>query len=91
MKISDFLLPGEASAISADDLSHAVNLPERAVRREILLARERGELICSSERGYFLAETEEEIRNFVRTRNAAIRSTQLSLRAFCSALKRMGR
>ena len=91
MKISDFLLPGEGSAISMDDLARITNLPERAVRREILQAREAGELICSSEKGYFLAEDEAEIRAFVMSRKASIQSTQLSLKPFIRALKQVRR
>lgn len=88
MKISDFLLEGERNAISMADLARITNLQERVLRREILQARANGELICSSDSGYFLPESLDEIRAFVMERKAAIRSTQLSLKPFLKALRR---
>ena len=88
MKVSDLLLEGEGNAISMADLARIAQVPERALRREILQARANGELICSSDKGYFLPADNSEIAAFVAERKAAIRSTNLSLKPFIKALRR---
>ena len=86
IKISDFLSVGQDQAVSVQDLSAAVNLPERAVHREILNARLSGELILSSERGYFLPADQDEIREYVIKRKAYIKTAGAALRPFLKAL-----
>ena len=73
MKISDFLSNGEGQAVSLDELSLSTGLPERAVKAEVLRSRMNGELILSSERGYFLPADPDEIRRYVKTVAAALR------------------
>lgn len=87
IKISDFLSIGEDQGISLSDLAAAVNIPERAVKAEILRARISGELILSSDRGYFLPADQDEIRAFVNKRRACIRTANKALRPFLKALK----
>lgn len=85
-RIIDFLSKGEDQAVSLSDLSALVNLPERAVKREILNARLRGELILSSERGYFLPSGEDELRSYIYQRKAFIKTASAALRPFVNAL-----
>ena len=85
-KISDFLSVGQEQAVSVQDLAAAVNLPERTVHREILNARLSGELILSSERGYFLPADQDEIREYVIKRKAYIKTAGAALRPFLKAL-----
>lgn len=87
MKIADFLLVGEESAISLERLAMATGIPERSVRAEVLQARIAGELILSSDKGYFLPECDDDIRRFVRTRKAAIKTSAAALRPFVKAMK----
>ena len=86
IKISDFLSVGQDQAVSLSDLAVAVNIPERAVKREILNARLSGELILSSDRGYFLPADPDEIREYVIKRKAFIKTAGAALRPFLKAL-----
>lgn len=88
MKISDFLSSGEGQAISLDELSLATGLPERAVKSEVLRSRIAGELILSSERGYFLPADSDEIRRYVCSRKGYIKTAAAALQPFIRALKR---
>ena len=87
MKIADFLLNGEENAISLERLATVTALPERAVRAEVLRARIAGELILSSDKGYFLPECDDDIRRYVITRKACIKTSCMALRPFVKAMK----
>ena len=87
MKISDFLLTGKRNAISMADLSHIVNIPERSLRLEILQARIDGELICSCDRGYFLPESVDDIREYVISRKAYLKTAGKALKPFVNAIQ----
>ena len=80
-------MTGRDNAITMSDLAAAVNLPERAVRREILEARLRGELIVSNEQGYFLSADPEELREYVIKRKAYIKTASQALRPFVKAIQ----
>lgn len=86
MKIADFLLTGKKNAISMTDLAHVVNIPERSVRLEILQARINGELICSCEQGYFLPESVDDIREYVISRKAFLKTAGKALKPFVKAI-----
>jgi biotin operon repressor len=87
IRITDFLSSGEDQAISLSDLAALVNIPERAVKKEILNARLQGELIISTERGYFLSAGEDDLRDYVCKRKAVIKTARKALRPFLNALK----
>lgn len=87
MKIADFLLTGKKNAISMADLAHVVNIPERSLRLEILQARINGELICSCENGYFLPESVDDIRAYVISRKAFIKTASKALKPFIRAIR----
>ena len=87
MKIADFLLTGKKNAISMTDLAHVVNIPERSVRLEILQARINGELICSCEQGYFLPESVDDIREYVISRKAFLKTAGKALKPFVKAIQ----
>ena len=86
IKIIDFLAAGQDQAISLSDLSAVLNLPERSVKQEILNARLSGELILSSDRGYFLPSSEDEIKEYVIKRKAFIKTAGAALKPFLKAL-----
>lgn len=85
--ITDFLMTGRDNAIPMADLAAAVNLPERAVRREILEARLRGELIVSNEQGYFLSTDPDDLREYVIKKKAFIKTASAALKPFLKAIR----
>lgn len=82
MKIVDFLSVGERDAVSLEELAISTGLPERAVKAEVLRARCSGDLIISTQNGYFLPESSDDIRRFVATRKAVIKTANRALRPF---------
>ncbi len=60
--ISDFHSVGRDHALPLMDLSARTQLSERAVQKEILDARLKGELIISSDEGYYLPSDLDELR-----------------------------
>ena len=87
MEITDFLTEGERDAISLENLAISTGLSERAVRQEVLNARLKGELIISTENGYFLPKSTDEIKSYVFTRKAYLKTANAALRPFIKALK----
>lgn len=87
MTIKDFLLTGRKNAISSTELCHVTNLPERAIQKEVLEARLRGELIISDEAGYYLPADESEIREYAIRRKAYIATAQKALKPFLKAIQ----
>ena len=68
VKIADFLGHGQSAAVPLHHLKELVDLPGREVRRMIQAERLRGVAILSDNiHGYFLAETEQEKKQFVRS------------------------
>ena len=87
MKIADFISEGKDQAISLEELARATGLPERAVKREVLNDRIAGELIISGNNGYYIATDEADIREYVITKKAYIKTAAEALRPFVKALK----
>ncbi len=87
MTISDFLQTGKKNAISMTELSHVCQVPERALQREVLQARLNGELIISDESGYYLPEDDSDIRQYVMTRKAYIKTASKALKPFINAIR----
>lgn len=90
MKIIDFLSVGERDAVSLEELAISTGLPERAVKAEVLRARCAGDLIISTQNGYFLPESVDDIRRFVMTRKAVIKTANKALRPFIKAISKQG-
>lgn len=86
-KISDFLSVGRENALPLQALAFKAQLSERAVQKEILESRLRGELIVSGDEGYFLPSDPVELREYVIRKKAAIRTSAAALRPFINALK----
>ena len=86
-KISDYLMTGRDNAIPMTDLASILNLPERAVRREILEARLRGELIVSNEQGYFLSTDPDDLREYIIKKKAYIKTASAALKPFINAIR----
>lgn len=95
MRISDFLLPGEALAIPARELCRLAGLEDtRSLRAAIDRERLAGALILASDRGYYLPSTEpalarNELRAFLRRQDARLVSNRRSVKAVRRALREM--
>ena len=95
MLISDYLLPGEALAISARELCRVAGFEgTRSLRAAIDRERIDGALILASDRGYYLPSTEpalarSEMLAFLRRQNARLVSNRRSVKAVRRALREM--
>lgn len=67
VSIARFLGVGVENAVPLRDLTKWTGLDGRAARKLIEAERRTGTPICSGERGYWLAETREEIETFCRS------------------------
>ena len=72
--ILDYLAVGSHSAKHLNELCRLTGKNERVIRQEIEMLRADGAVICSDERGYFLPETVDELRTYVRQERARVRS-----------------
>lgn len=97
MRISDFLLPGEALAIPARELCRLAGLEgTRSLRAAIDRERLAGALILASDRGYYLPSTEpalarSELKAFLRRQDARLASNRRSVKAVRRALRELDR
>lgn len=88
--VADHLYNGHDMAVTRKWLCHATGYNDRAVRELLEIARENGALVCNDQdgRGYYLAETEEEIaRQYKRDRARAL-SVLARLKPYRQALKK---
>lgn len=85
VRIADFLGYGQSAAVPLHHLKELVDLPGREVRRMIQAERLRGVAILSDNIcGYFLAETEQEKKRFVRS----MRGRAAEIEAVADAVER---
>ena len=97
MRIEDYLLPGEAMAISARELCRVAGLENtRSLRAAIDRERLGGALILASDRGYYLPSTDpalarSELRAFLRRQDARLASNRRSVKAVRRALRELDR
>lgn len=88
--IIDIIGRGADSARHLSELCKIIGRNERAVRQEIEQLRADGAVICSDERGYFLPETVEELRTYVRQERVRVRSLHRRNAAAFRLLKEWG-
>lgn len=88
--LTESIPAGRKEAVSMRYLAKIHGLTEREIRRAIEQARRDGMLICSSEQGYFLPETVQEIRAYTRRMSARIRTGRECLEPFLIELERAG-
>ena len=97
MFVSDYLLPGEAMAISARDLCRVAGFENsRSLRSAIDKERMAGALILATDRGYFLpasypVQARSELRAFLRRQDARLVSNRRSVKAVRRALRELDR
>lgn len=88
--ILNILQKGENNAKSLTELRHIVGGTERDIHRLIESLRRNGSVICSSEKGYFLPETEGELRAYVHKEHSRAKSIFRNTRAAAVALAKWG-
>ena len=88
--IIDFILPGKDNAISTPELARVMEITEREVRKLITEARIQGEPILAGSTGYFLADTNDEIAEYVESRQKAVKTTCMSIAHLRRKLKEGG-
>ena len=86
--LTDTIPIGQRDAVSMSHLARVHNLSDRKMRREVEKARKAGNLICSSDKGYFMPETISDIREYARRERARIRTGCQCLAPF---LREIGR
>ena len=88
---TEILSKGKHNGISAPVLAEMMGLKStRALRADIARARAEGQLICSSTKyGYYLPETREEIKEFIRTMEGHAKGVFKALRSARAALQQM--
>lgn len=79
---------GQAEAVSMSYLATILGLSNRALRKEIESARKAGVLICSSDRGYFMPETLEEIREYSQRVSARLKTGGACLAPFLREIRK---
>lgn len=71
---------GEENAVTMSTLAAFWHVDDRAARRRIELLRRNGEVICSSDRGYFRPANVGELRRYVRRSFAGIKTRRSCLK-----------
>lgn len=86
-KICSALKTGEDNAVSLSDMCKVSGRDNRRTRLVIEDLRRHGTVICSSDKGYYLPETVEEIQHYINKESKRARSIFYTLRT-AKALER---
>jgi len=86
--LTDRIPAGKADAVSMPHLARVMNMNPRELRLAVEQARRAGILICSCEKGYFMPETLQEIREHAHRMDARIRTGRDCLRPFLKEIRR---
>lgn len=70
--LTNFLMRGEANAVTGNELARFMGWNRRDVTAHINALRKGGTVICSSTRGYFFPADKGEVTAFVRNMNSRI-------------------
>ena len=88
--IYEILSKRKGQAIKADEMLLLCGLPnDRALRKQVELERIDGRVICGTSRGYYIPETPEEVRAFVKVMESRAITTFRSIKAARALLKEM--
>lgn len=88
--IADLLHTGGENGLTLRELVQVTGQDERTIRRKIQSERKAGRIICSDNRhGYFLPESELDVRRFIRSMSRRSREIAAVSRAAEDALSRM--
>ena len=86
--LTETIPTGERDAVPMNYLAALHHLSERKMRLTVERARRSGILICSSDKGYFMPETQEEIRDYAHRTKARIRTSGQCLAPFLREIRR---
>ena len=90
MNFMEILLHGERNAVSAVYLVNRLGLKDtRDLRLAVSSARANGQIICSGKAGYYIPETREELKRFIRKMETMATSTLKALKSAREALKQI--
>lgn len=82
------LIPrGRSHAVSMEYLSAITGIPKRTVRQAVMLERINGAIIVGDANGYYLPETQSELRAYYKTVMTRQKSTAMSIAAARRKLK----
>ncbi len=86
--IYEILSKRNGQALKSDELLLLCGLPSRrALEKQVETERLEGRVICSSGKGYYLPETEEETRAFVQLMESRAKKTFMVIKAARARLK----
>ena len=85
--LTDHIPVGQRDAISAEALSHLLNMDKRDLRRAVEDARRDNILICGDNHGYYFAANDAEIGSYVHRVRGRIRTGCVCLAPFLRQLK----
>lgn len=72
MNIADYIPTGKINAIKSKELEHMTGIDSSNIRKSINDLRSNGVPICSSQRGYYIAESNKEILSTISQLNHRI-------------------
>ena len=88
-KVYNSIPTGKDNAIHAIEIQKRCGLTAREIRKTVEILRRKGMCICSGSRGYYLPETEEELKEYINTVKKTAKSTLFTLKTAKRALKVM--
>lgn len=93
MKIENFIPEGKENAITRPELARVLGMTDRAVRKEIELARDRGAMICNDGdgAGYYTARDIGQIERQYRVDRARAMSVMKRLKTMRRMLNDAGK
>ena len=80
-KVFFCLSPGRGNAVKGEDVRRLTGLPDRAMRKALESLRRGGVVICADDSGYFLPETEGELRAYIGQEQHRLDAVALNLEA----------
>ncbi|WP_026498925.1 hypothetical protein [Butyrivibrio sp. WCD2001] len=87
-RILNLIPKGHENPISGTKLDILANTEERDRKRAIEHLRKHGYLICANNNGYFIAETMDELRDYVRIVKRRLKTTGETIRKANKIIKR---
>lgn len=85
--LTETIPTGERDAVPMGYLAALHHLSDRKMRQQVEQARKSGILICSSDSGYFMPETMEDVKEYAKRTKARIRTGGQCLAPFLRKIK----
>lgn len=88
-KLLDIIGHGESNAVKMSELAQMLKIEQRDVRRELSKARKAGAVVAYSSKGVFYPESIDELRQYISTESAKLRTQTAALQPAKMRLKKM--